>query len=343
MSSEHLLRFNQLPPAEKTEGGWRITATKKNFPILQGMSLYKLLLEVKGIREPHWHANADELGYCLRGEVLVTLFNTGNTKATFLVKTGEMFFIPSGALHGIENVGQSQAELILSFSHEDPEDFHLSNTVAMFTDAVLGNTWNQKSKVFQHLKRTHTYAFATVRQDSPKVPESARYASIYRYPVESAQPLLLNSGGSARMARQDTWPIVKRQAMYSLQLTGQGMREPHWHPETAELGYIEKGKGRMSILSPSGTVDTYTMEEGDAYFIPRAYPHHIENLKEEDLRILVFFDRGMPGDVGFTGSVRAFSNETLGSVLDAPPSFFDQLPKYYEDLFIVQKINPLDL
>ncbi len=70
MGSKHLLKLSQLPPDEKTEGGLRIKANKKNFPILRGMSLYKLILNPQGIREPHWHANADELGYCLSGEVL---------------------------------------------------------------------------------------------------------------------------------------------------------------------------------------------------------------------------------------------------------------------------------
>lgn len=340
--TEHLLKLSRLAPNEETEGGFRIPANKKNFPILQGMSLYKLVLAPNGIREPHWHANAAELGYCLNGEILLSLYDTGDKKATFLIQTGEVFLIPSGALHYIENVGKTTAELILNFSNEDPEDFNLSSTLGMFSDAVLGNTWNVKQEVFQSLKRSLKCSFATLRKGPLTIPENARYASPYRYNLEAAQPLLMNEGGSVRMARQSTWPLAKHQALYSLQLTGQGMREPHWHPETAEMGYVKKGKGRMSILSPSGKVDTYTMEEGDLYFIPPAYPHHIENLTEETLHLLIFFDRGMPSDIGFTGSVRSYSNEVLASVMNTDPDFFEKLQKYYTDLFIVQKINPLD-
>lgn len=342
MGSEHLLKFSKLAPDEHTEGGIRIRASKKNFPILRGMSLYKLILEVNGIREPHWHANADELGYCLKGKVLVSLYHTGDTKATFLVQEGEVFLIPSGALHYIENVGNEKAELILNFSSDDTEDFHLSSSMGMFTDAVLGNTWNVDKQVFQPLKRSLTSVFATLRKTPVAVPDDARYATPYRYAVEAAEPLVVNEGGSARMARQNTWPIAKRQALYSLLLTGQGMREPHWHPETAELGYVAEGRGRMSIQSPSGQVDTYVMEKGDIYFIPKAYPHHIENLETTPLHLLIFFDQGMPRDIGFTASVRSYSNEALGSVLQTSPEFFEQLPKYYADLFIVKKLNPLD-
>ncbi len=342
MNSEHLLKFSQLAPDMQTEAAIRLTATKKNFPILKGMSLYKLVLAPHGIREPHWHANADELGYCLKGEVLISLYHTGDAKATFLVRPGEAFLIPSGALHYIENAGLVPAELILNFSHEDPEDFHLSSILGMFSDAVLGNTWNVKQEVFHSLDRSLKSSFAVLRKNASVIPEEARYATPYRYSLEASQPLVMNEGGSARMARRSTWPIAKRQAIYLLHLTGEGMREPHWHPETAELGYVAKGNGRMSILSPSGKVDTYTMEEGDLYFIPKAYPHHIENLTKDTLNILIFFDQAMPGDIGFTGSVRSYSNEVLSAVMNCNPDFFQQLQKDYTDLFIVKKINPID-
>lgn len=342
MASKHLFKLGQIPPSEKSEGGMRFKASKKNFPILQGMSLYKIVLEPNGIREPHWHTNADEMGYCLKGQVLVSLYNTGDTKATFLVQPGDVFLIPSGALHGIENVGDGTAEIIATFSNEDVEDFNLSGTLGAFTDAVLGNTWDRKSEVFHTLKRSLISTFASLRKGPAVIPEEARYSTPYRYSLDAAQPILAAEGGTAQMARQNFWPIAKNQALYSLKLTGQGMREPHWHPETAELGYVHQGRGRMTILNPAGQMDTYVMGEGDIYFIPKAYPHHIENLQNTALHLLIFFDQGMPGDVGFTGSVRSFSDETLASITNSTPPFFEQLPKYYADLFIVNKVNPVD-
>ena len=143
------------------------------------------------------------------------------------------------------------------------------------------------------------------------------------------------------MARQNVWPILKRQALYSLTLTGQGMREPHWHPETAELGYVEKGRGRMTILSPSWR-NGYLYHGGrNIYFIPKAYPHHIENLGDH-LHLAIFFDQPMPSDIGFTGSIHSYSNEALAAVMKNSPQFFEKLHKYYKDSFIVKKINPLD-
>jgi len=342
MPSTHLFRMSKMKPHNKNKGGVRIRATKKNFPALKGMSLYRLILYPKGIREPHWHANADELGYCLQGQVLVSIYATGNVRESFLVSPGEAFLIPSGSLHSIENTSKKTSELILQFSHEEPEDFGISSAFGMFSDAVLGNTYGVSHKVFKEMKRSTKEIFAALREGALKIPDGARYASEYRFHLEDTAPLIATEGGTAKLARKTVWPILKRQALYSLHLTGTGMREPHWHPETAELGFVHEGKGRMSIMSPDGSVDTYEMNEGDIYFIPKAYPHHIENLTKKDLRILIFFDQIMPEDVGFTASVRSFSDEVLGAVLNVPTEFFKCLQKPYEDLFIVDKINPVD-
>lgn len=339
---KHHLSLHKLKPQDQSEGGFRIRATKSNFPALQGMSFYKLVLHRKSIREPHWHANADELGYCLKGTLLISIYGNRNMKDTFLVEEGNAFFIPSGALHSIENVGKDTAEAILQFSHEEPEDFGLSSVFGVFSDAVLGNTWDVPASHFKSMKRLPKESFIARLEESTPITKEMRYTSPYKFTLEENFPLISNAGGTAKVARNNLWPELHRQALYSLHLTGKGMREPHWHPETAEMGYVAKGKGRMSILSPSGEIDTYKMEEGDIYFIPKAYPHHIENLLSSDLHLLIFFDQSMPQDIGFTGSVKSSTDDVLSGIAHCSKQVFEKLPTYYEDLFIVKKKNPID-
>lgn len=342
MSSHHF-RLSQVAPQNKTAAGYRVIASKSNFPALQNMSLYKLILEKQAVRAPHWHANADELGYCVQGNLLISIFATGNQKETFLVKEGDAFFIPSGALHALENVGMQQAICILQFSNEEPEDFELSAACNMFSNAVLGNTYSLNASVFSPIKRPLINPVIAPSASKTSVENDNRYVSSYQYSLASSAPLIANSGGSAKVARNNVWPALTRQALYLLELTKTGMREPHWHPETAELGYIKSGHGRMSILSPSGSVDTYEMQAGDIYFIPKAYPHHIENLSEtESLNILIFFDQAMPQDIGFSASVKSFPDNILAASLGISNDILQQLPKNYEDAFIVSKINSPD-
>ena len=76
--------------------------------------------------------------------------------------------------------------------------------------------------------------------------------------------------GSARTARVQTLAALQDLSMYSLRIREDGMREPHWHPITAEMGYVDKGDARMTVMDPDGTIDTWYLRAGDVYFIPRA-------------------------------------------------------------------------
>jgi oxalate decarboxylase len=51
----------------------------------------------------------------------------------------------------------------------------------------------------------------------------------------------------------------------------------------------------MTIMNPDGTLDTWNMTTGDMYFIPRAYPHHIDTIGHDDWHFLVFFDQPFLG------------------------------------------------
>jgi oxalate decarboxylase len=85
--------------------------------------------------------------------------------------------------------------------------------------------------------------------------------------------------GAANMARKDFWSILNDISMYSLRIEEDGMREPHWYPFTAEMGYVHKGNARMSVMDPDGSVDTYTLKPGDVISF-----HMLSRIK---LRLLV--------------------------------------------------------
>lgn len=133
-----------------------------------------------------------------------------------------------------------------------------------------------------------------------QIPDHARWPHPNRFDVEDMQaPTAADGVGSAKKARAQYWKILTNIAIYSLRVEDKGMREPHWHPDTVEMGYIHEGNARMSIMDPDGSVDTFTLHEGDVYFIPASYPHQIEVLGKEEIHFLIFFDQPMPKDVGF--------------------------------------------
>jgi oxalate decarboxylase len=84
------------------------------------------------------------------------------------------------------------------------------------------------------------------------------------------------------------------------------------------MGYVATGHARMRILDPDLTLDEYLLSPGDVYFAPRAFPHHIENISDDEFLFLIFFDQPTPGDIGYRATATAFSREVLAGTLGIP-------------------------
>lgn len=310
-----------------------------DLPVLRKLSMRRLLLEKGGVREPHWHANANELGYCLRGEALVTIAGNHAQRDSFVVISGEMFFVPSGTMHSIENIGEQAAEFVLAFSHEKPEDFGMRASFGAMTNEVLGNTYDLPASAFAGFDRAaETREILSVAGPRQVEPE-ARHVNRYKYSIEAAAPQIDFHAGTAHVTNGNLWPALRDIAMYSVTIGTEGMREPHWHPETAEMGYVATGTVRMTILDPNGSTDTYTIGPGQTYFIPRAYPHHIENVGEGTPHLLIFFDQVFPGDVGYRTLINMFPRDVIAAVLGIAEKDLPAFPFTEIDPLLVNRIN----
>jgi oxalate decarboxylase len=220
----------------KSELGEVTRVNADELPILNGLSIKRLVLEPDSIRAPHWHANASELAYCASGELLVAVLGNASAFSCFEVGSGQMFHVESGALHAIENIGGGKAELIIAFRHQRPEDFALHAAFGAMTDPVLGNTYGVDQSVFADIARSTDAPYIIKREGKAHRPSSARQGNSHKFDVEGQSAPVNFDYGSARLARSQFWPALKDISMYSLRITSGGMREPHWHPETAEMG-----------------------------------------------------------------------------------------------------------
>ncbi|MBE7211805.1 MAG: cupin domain-containing protein [Gluconacetobacter diazotrophicus] len=339
-SSKHVRSLTRADTLHSSALGSVSALTAREFPLLAGLSIKRVVLKPGAAREPHWHANAHELTYCAAGAVLVTVIDNKDAVATFTVAAGQMFFAANGSLHGFENLGEEDAVLVVAFSHERPSDFSLRATFGSMTDAVLGNTFGLPAERLATVERDRSNPYLVPVVAHP-VPDTARFADPHRFDLGEQQPPVDFPYGTARVARSQFWPILRNIAMYRIDVPDSGMREVHWHPETAEMGYVHAGRARMTILDPDGSVDTYELEPGDVYFIPRGYPHHIEVL-DERISFLIFFDQPMPGDIGLRLVGSGVSRPLLAASLGVEPDRLPPFPPIVADPLIVERINPRD-
>lgn len=336
MAHPHLFHLNSTPPQNVYPKGSRIDVNQSLFPALKNMALSLLTLNPEGFREPHWHPNAHELSYCLEGKAIMTIFSPGAGHDSFIIEPGCLAFVPMGYLHHIQNIGKETVKMLICFSHADPEDLNLSSAVGSMPPHALAATFNLESPFFKNLKASINPVFIAESDQTTETSFPLSWqVNRFKKNIEAFFPQIQSPGGTVKLSNQSLMPTLEDLAMYSLRLEVKGVREPHWHPNTHELNYLIQGKARIILLSPQGEVDDFEMSAGDMSFLPKGYFHYIENIGEDLVRFAIFFNHVFPSDIGLSGCLGAYPNDLLSQLFKVSNSYFDRLPKYQEDLFVV--------
>ncbi len=333
--SHHKIDMQQESLRREGAGGSRILASAATFPALKRIALATIHLKKGGIREPHWHPNADEFTYCVDGKALVTLFSPQNICETMTLDKGEAVYIPKGITHHIENINDGESNFILCFSHETPEEQNFSSALCTMSAHVLASTFGVPETTFEPLLEKRHDALISWKREVTK-PAHASIPSLHKINLDGTNPQIAAPGGTGHVANRHTFPAAQNLSLVSLRMVPGSVREPHWHPDGTELNYVVAGEARLTVFSPDGEVDTFTLTRGQASTIPSGYFHHIENIGRDELHMTVFFSSSLPGDIGISGALSAYANDVLGASFDLDPKFFAALPKISEDVLVVR-------
>ncbi|ELQ33400.1 hypothetical protein MGG_10252 [Pyricularia oryzae 70-15] len=115
--------LDQTP--EKTSGGEVRVTDSKNFPISKTIAAAHAIIEPGAIREMHWHPNADEWSFFIRGKARVTIFAAEGTARTFNYQPGDVGIVPRNMGHFVENIGDEPLEMLEVFRADEFRDFSL--------------------------------------------------------------------------------------------------------------------------------------------------------------------------------------------------------------------------
>jgi oxalate decarboxylase len=194
--TKHLRSLREKTPSFASDSGSIARIDVNDFPVLKRLSLRRLLLSPRGVREPHWHANANELGYVL-AETILSLSRAAIARGIALPSRAERCssYRQSGALHHIENIGEEQEKSFLASPARMSEDFGLSGTFGAFTDAVLGNTTGLPAAAFAGVKRSARDTFIGSRTEPARPEQQARHINPHKYALEAAQPPIVSAAG----------------------------------------------------------------------------------------------------------------------------------------------------
>ena len=96
--------------------------TAEQLPALHGVAMASERIDPHSLRELHWHLNAHELGYCLAGQGRMGIFSPDGTGDTFDLQPGSISFVPEGYAHYIQNTGEEELHVLLTFTHRAARD-----------------------------------------------------------------------------------------------------------------------------------------------------------------------------------------------------------------------------
>ncbi|HXC48552.1 MAG TPA: cupin domain-containing protein [Candidatus Sulfotelmatobacter sp.] len=122
-------RTMQYPPTKRTKSGEVRIIDANNFKI-STTSAAIVTVKPGGVRELHWHPNADEWQYFYAGKGRMTVFATGGRARTMDFETGDVGYIQKTLPHYVENTGNTDLKFLEMFKSSYYQDLALSEWLA---------------------------------------------------------------------------------------------------------------------------------------------------------------------------------------------------------------------
>ena len=134
---------------------WRVGAGR--FPVSQTMTGVVLDLEPGGLRELHWHPNADEWQYVIDGDFSVSLFGSHGRYRIETLGKGDVAYIPQGYGHSIENIGSRSGRILIGLNTGNYQAIDLSQWIAGTPAYVLADHFGKPEAVFERFPKGRAF------------------------------------------------------------------------------------------------------------------------------------------------------------------------------------------
>ncbi|BBI33291.1 oxalate decarboxylase family bicupin [Cohnella abietis] len=313
------------------QGGWSREVTVRELPIATTLAGVNMRLTPGGVRELHWHQQA-EWAYMLLGRARITSLDQDGRNSIADVGPGDLWYFPAGLPHSIQGLEEG-CEFLLVFDDgkfSDLNTLSISDWFAHTPKDVLAANFGVPQSAFNNIPKEQVYIF----QD--KIPgslESQRVQSPYGTIPQSfkhqllAQTPIKTPGGSVRIVDSSNFPISKTIAAALVEIEPGAMRELHWHPNNDEWQYYLTGQGRMTVFAGNNTARTFDYRAGDVGYVPFAYGHYIQNTGNETLWFLEMFKSDRFADVSLNQWMALTPRDLIRDNLHVGPELLDALRK----------------
>src|ERR1700741_704034 len=126
---DFVFRTMEMPPTKQTKGGDGRIVDSSNFKVAT-TTMAMVTVRPGGMRELHWHPNADEWQYYISGKGRMTVVATGNKARTMDFQEGDVGYVEKTLLHYVENTGDTDLVFLEMFKSDRYADFSFSEWLA---------------------------------------------------------------------------------------------------------------------------------------------------------------------------------------------------------------------
>jgi oxalate decarboxylase len=115
----------------RTKGGSVRITDSSVFHASKTIAAALVEVEPGGLRELHWHPNADEWAYYLSGQGRMTVFGAQGNAFTFDYRAGDVGYVPRSMPHYVENTGTTTLRFLEAFRSDHYEQVSLAQWLAL--------------------------------------------------------------------------------------------------------------------------------------------------------------------------------------------------------------------
>jgi len=315
-------------------GGWTRQVTARELPISTTIAGVEMKLTAGGVRELHWHVEA-EWSIMLNGSARITAVDHRGRSFVSDVSQGDLWLFPPGVPHSIQGLGPDGCRFLLVFDNGNFDEFHtflLTDFLAHTPKEVLAKNFSVPPSTFDKVPRKELFIFqaglpgplaaeqAQAAQGTGTVPQS------FDFKASAMKPTFVRSGGEVKIVDSRIFPVTPITAAIVTLKPG-GLRELHWHPNSDEWQYYITGKGRMTTFIAASSARTMDFEEGDVGYVPISNPHYIENTGDGDLVFLEMFKSGEYQDISLGEWLAHTPHLLVNQHLNVGMPMLDSIPK----------------
>jgi oxalate decarboxylase len=327
-------RFQLGAVAQKRwDGGWAKEATVAEFPVSEKLAGVLMSLAPGGLRELHWHANAAEWAYVLKGRCRVTTIDPKGHSQIADFNPGDVWYFPRGFGHSIEGIGSEDCLFVLVFDNgyfSEFGTFSISDWIGHTSPEVLAKTFGVPAPTFANFPKSEVYiSKGPVPPPLPADPAAGALndgALTHRYQLLAQRPDVY-PGGTNRLVSQRQFPISETMTGALMRIKPGSLREMHWHPNADEWQYYISGRARLGVFGSHGRARVEEMAAGDVGYVPQGYGHYIENAGSDDLELLIVLNNGEYQSISLSAWVAANPHLLLSTNFKVPESTFANFSK----------------